>query len=414
MLYYLFTYLDKEWDVPGAGVFQFISFRALSAAILALLITMWLGKYVIARLREAQVKDTPRQLGLPGEDLKKQTPTMGGLLIIAGTLIPTLLFAKLHNIYILLLLGIVVLLGTIGFIDDHIKVFKNNKKGLAAKTKLAGQVAAGTILALTMIFSPDIQVRIFHNEQPTDSWVDPQAMEPHLPPVRYTDTKKLLTTIPFVKNNEFDYEWLTAWLGKWQYPAACVLFVLICIFIVAGVSNGVNLTDGLDGLAAGTSAIVAGTLAVFAYVSGNVILADYLNIMYIPDSGEIVIFSLAFAGSCTGFLWYNSYPAEVFMGDTGSLTIGGLIAALAIILRKELLLPLLGGIYLVETVSVIVQVGYFKYTRRRTGTGKRLFLMAPIHHHFQLKGIPEPRIVSRFWIVAGLLAALTLITLKLR
>lgn len=414
MLYYLFTYLDREWDVPGAGVFQFISFRALSAAILALLITMWLGKYVITKLRELQVKDCPRQLGLPGEEQKKHTPTMGGILIIAGTLIPTLLFAKLHNVYILLLIGITLLLGTIGFIDDYIKVFKHNKKGIAATTKLAGQIAAGGIIALAMTFSPHIKVRIFHNGPTEGSWINEQTIEAEESPTTYTDIKKFLTTIPFVKNNEFDYEWLTRWLGKWQYVGASFVFMLVCIFIVAGMSNGVNLTDGLDGLAAGTSAIVAGALAVFAYVSGNVILADYLNIMYIPYSGEMVIFALAFAGSCTGFLWYNSYPAEVFMGDTGSLTIGGVIAALAILLRKELLLPLLGGIYLAETLSVILQVSYFKYTRKRTGTGKRIFLMAPLHHHFQLKGIPEPKIVSRFWIVAGLLAALTIITLKLR
>jgi phospho-N-acetylmuramoyl-pentapeptide-transferase len=417
MLYYLFTYL-QELDFPGAGVFQYITFRAAFALIGSLIITMVIGKRIIQKLQLLQVGEIVRDLGLQGQIEKQGTPTMGGLIILAAILIPTLLFAKLDNIYIILMIISTILLGLIGFIDDYIKVFKKNKEGLAGRFKIMGQVVVGIIVGSVLYFNDGVIVKqkVFNDAAPTH--VSSEILNDVLleSSVNYTreDIKSTVTTIPFVKDNEFDYASLTSWAGKYAYLFGGIVFILIVIIIITAVSNGANMTDGLDGLATGTSAIIGITLAVFAYVSGNTVFADYLNIMYIPDSGELVIFIAAFVGACVGFLWYNSYPAQVFMGDTGSLALGGIIAVFSLAVRKELLIPLLCGIFLIENLSVIIQVGYFKYTKKRYGEGKRVFLMAPLHHHFQKKNMHEAKIVSRFWIVGIMLALLTFVTLKLR
>lgn len=409
MLYYLFQYLDTEFAFPGAGVFQYISFRAALAAILSLVISMLFGKRFINMLRKKQVGETVRDLGLDGQLSKQGTPTMGGVIILAAIIIPTLLVAKLNNIYIIMMLISTVWLGGIGFLDDYIKVFKKNKEGLKGKFKVIGQVGIGIIVGAIMFFHPDVVIR---EEVPMSKQTVVQQLVSDGP--EWTESKSLKTTIPFVKNNEFNYERLTGWLGDNGKDLAWIIFIPIIIFIVTAVSNGANMTDGLDGLATGTSAIIGVTLAILAYLSGNYIFADYLNIMYIPDSGELVIFIAAFVGACIGFLWYNSYPAQVFMGDTGSLALGGIIAVFAIAIRKELLIPVFCGVFMIENISVMMQVGYFKYTKKRTGVGKRIFKMAPLHHHYQKLGIPESKIVSRFWIVGILLAVVTIVTLKLR
>ncbi|MCL2040924.1 MAG: phospho-N-acetylmuramoyl-pentapeptide-transferase [Bacteroidales bacterium] len=416
MLYYLFDWLDKVYHLPGAGVFQYLSFRGAMAVITSLIITAVFGKYLIQFLRKRQIGETIRELGLPEEEKKKGTPTMGGLIIIAGILIPVLLFNKLDNIYILLMIFTTLWLGLIGFMDDYIKVFKKNKAGLAGKYKVVGQIVLGLVVGCTIYFSDQVVIR----ERTQASF--PQETEAQLAELQKAeieiakeqDTKSLKTTIPFIKNNELDYGWIIEWACEDCYKWAYLLFIPIVILIITAVSNGANLTDGMDGLATGTSAVVGGTLGILAWVSGNIIFANYLNIMYIPNTGELTIFVAAFVGACVGFLWYNSHPAQVFMGDTGSLTIGGIIAVLAIILRKELLLPLLCGVFLIESLSVIMQRYYFKYTRKKHGEGRRIFLMAPLHHHYQKKGVPEQKIVQRFVIVQIGLAILTIVTLKLR
>ena len=399
MLYHLFDYLDKTFDFYGAGVFQYISFRAGMASFLSLLISMVFGKYIISFLKKNQFSESIRDLGLSGEKVKKGTPTMGGIIIILSIVIPTFLFSKLSNIYVIIMLIVTIWMGIIGFLDDYLKISKKNKDGLKPKFKIFGQVSLGVIIGLIIVFHDDIVVRQFNNESINT------IENNHL------DTKELITTIPFVKNNEFNYKWLLpVELNKFDW----ILYIIVVIFIITAVSNGSNLTDGLDGLAAGTSAIIGITLAIFSYLSGNIIFSDYLNILYIPNIGEIVIFCFAFVGACIGFIWYNSYPAQVFMGDTGSLSIGAIIAVLSIIIKKELLIPILCGVFFIENLSVIIQVTYFKYTKRKLGKGKRVFLMAPLHHHYQLKGIHETKIVSRFWMIGILLAILTLTTLKLR
>lgn len=391
MLNYIFEYLH-QMDFPGAGLYQYISFRAGMAALLSLLITITFGKQLIRMLQKYQLGESIRDLGLEGQMEKKGTPTMGGIIIISGIVIPTILFADLTNIYILLLIISALWMGSIGFLDDYLKVKKKNKEGLRGKFKIIGQVGLGLIVGLVMVFHEDIVVRDFSGEA-------------------FKDENSLLTTIPFVANNEFQYDWL---LPEFLSDYAWVLYVFVVIFIVTAVSNGANITDGLDGLAAGTCAIIGLTLAVLAYLSGNAIFADYLNIMFIPNSGELVIFCTAFVGACIGFLWYNAYPAQVFMGDTGSLSLGGIIAVLAFVIRKEFLIPILCGIIVVENLSVIIQVAYFKYTKKKYGEGKRIFLMSPLHHHYQKRGIHEAKIVGRFWIVGILLAIFTLATLKIR
>ena len=399
MLYHLFDYLDKTFDFYGAGVFQYISFRAGMASFLSLLISMVFGKYIISFLKKNQFSESIRDLGLSGEKVKKGTPTMGGIIIILSIVIPTFLFSKLSNIYVIIMLIVTIWMGIIGFLDDYLKISKKNKDGLKPKFKIFGQISLGVIIGLILVFHDDIVVRQFNNESINT------IENNHL------DTKELITTIPFVKNNEFNYKWLLpVELNKFDW----ILYIIVVIFIITAVSNGSNLTDGLDGLAAGTSAIIGITLAIFSYLSGNIIFSDYLNILYIPNIGEIVIFCFAFVGACIGFIWYNSYPAQVFMGDTGSLSIGAIIAVLSIIIKKELLIPILCGVFFIESLSVIIQVTYFKYTKRKLGKGKRVFLMAPLHHHYQLKGIHETKIVSRFWMIGILLAILTLTTLKLR
>jgi len=404
MLYYFFKYLDETFAIPGAGVFKYISFRAAAASVLSLLITILLGKQLIHLLQKKQIKEEARGLGLAGEVEKSSTPTMGGIIIIAAIIVPTLLFAKLENTYILLLMATTLWMGIIGFLDDYIKVFKRNKRGLAGKFKIFGQVGLGLIIGLTLSFREDIVIREF--ESPVTIIENGEANA-----VAFQDIRTTKTTVPFVKNNELDYSKIIPWLDD-QYT--WIVYVLLVTFIIAAVSNGANMTDGLDGLAAGVSAISGATLAILAYVSGNLIFSQYLNIMYIPNSGELAVFCTAFVGACVGFLWYNTYPAQIFMGDTGSLAIGSIIAVLAIVIRKELLIPLLCGIFLIENLSVIMQVAYFKYTKRKCGTGKRIFKMAPIHHHFQKLGWHEAKIVTRFWIVGILLAIFTLVTLKLR
>ena len=417
MLYYLFTYLN-ELDFPGAGVFQYITFRAAFALIFSLLISMVIGKRIIQKLQLLQVGEIIRDLGLQGQIEKQGTPTMGGLIILASILVPTLLFAKLDNIYIILMLVSTVMLGVIGFVDDYIKVFKKNKEGLAGKFKVMGQIVVGIVVGAVLYFNNDVVVKqkVYNDNAPSHISYELQNDEEKTLVENYSweEVKSTVTTIPFMKNNEFNYAALTNWAGEHAGLLGGILFILIVIIIITAVSNGANMTDGLDGLATGTSAIIGVTLAVFAYVSGNTVFANYLNIMYIPNSGELVIYIAAFVGACVGFLWYNSYPAQVFMGDTGSLALGGIIAVFSLAVRKELLIPLLCGIFLIENLSVMIQVGYFKYTKKKYGEGKRVFLMAPLHHHFQKKNMHEAKIVSRFWIVGIMLALLTFVTLKLR
>ena len=413
MLYYLFDYLDKNTDLPGVGLFQFISFRASMALILSLIISLVFGKKIIRYLQVKQVGETIRDLGLQGQMSKQGTPTMGGLIILSCILLPTLLFAKLHNVYIIALIVSTIGLGAIGFLDDYIKVFKKNKEGLAGRFKVVGQISVGIFVGLILYFHPQVTIRrqivgVENSVQVNTT----DRMAEHTE--KYVDAKAPITTIPFVKNHEFNYAKILAFLGDNYEKWAWIIFIPIVIFIITAVSNGANMTDGLDGLAAGTTGIIGFVLALFAYVSGNLIFADYLDIMYIPNSGEIVIYMSAFVGACVGFLWYNSYPAQIFMGDTGSLALGGIVAVVAIMLRKELLIPILCGIYLIENLSVILQVSYFKYTKKRYGEGRRIFRMAPLHHHFQKMGFHESKIVARFWIVGIALAVLTIVTLKLR
>jgi len=421
MLYYLFTWLDKEFDFPGAGVFQYISFRAAMAVIFSLIVSLLFGKRIINYIKKRQIGETVRDLGLAGEKQKSGTPTMGGLIILSAIIIPTLLFAKLHNVYILLMLISTVWLGLIGFLDDYIKVFKKNKEGLSGRYKIIGQVGIGLLVGSVLYFNNNVVIK----ERISSGGVQQMSSDPILNQgksyqgAKYSEEKKCLkTTIPFVKNNEFDYNKLISWAcdncNKWGW----IIFIPIVILIVTAVSNGANLTDGMDGLATGTSAIIGTTLGILAYVSGNKVFSDYLNIMYIPNSGELVIFIAAFVGACIGFLWYNSYPAQVFMGDTGSLALGGIIAVFAIAIRKELLIPILCGIFLVENLSVVLQVFVFKIRKKKKGIefarANRLFLMAPLHHHYHKTGLHESKIVSRFWIVGIMLAVLTIVTLKLR
>jgi phospho-N-acetylmuramoyl-pentapeptide-transferase len=409
MLYYLFQYLDKILDVPGTGVFQYITFRSALALMLSLLLSTIYGKRIIRFLQRQQVGETVRELGLAGQNEKAGTPTMGGLIIIFATLVPVILFAKLHNIYIVLLIVTTLWMGTIGFIDDYIKIFKKDKEGLKGIFKVVGQVGLGLIVGTVLYFSPAVTVRT--DTSTSDIFKTPTENVIVQAPV---EEKSTATTIPFFKNNEFDYAELLAWTGEGYEKWAWLIFIPVVIFIITAVSNGANLTDGIDGLAAGTSAVSVLALGIFTFVSGNIIFSNYLNIMYIPNSGEMTVFIAAFVGSLIGFLWYNSYPASVFMGDTGSLTIGGIIAVLAIAVRKEMLIPLLCGIFLVENFSVVLQVAYFKYTKKRFGEGRRIFLMSPLHHHYQKKGYHESKIVTRFWIVAIMLAILSIVTLKLR
>lgn len=410
MLYYLFEYLEQEYQLTGASVFQFITFRAAMAILFSLLIATIFGKKIISYLQKKQVGESIRDLGLQGQVEKAGTPTMGGLIIILGTLIPVLLFSKLDNIYIIMLLVTLIWMGLIGFIDDYIKVFKKNKEGLSGKFKVLGQVSLGVFVGAVMYYSPEVTIKeemvnpVSSQEQITQSSIVEFSPE----------HKSLKTTIPFVKNNEFDYSELISWAGEDYMDYAWLIFIPIVIFIITAVSNGANLTDGIDGLAAGSSAIIVLVLALFSWISGNIIFSDYLNIMFIPRLGEVVVFIAAFIGALIGFLWYNTYPAQVFMGDTGSLTIGGVIAVIAIAVRKELLIPLLCGIFFAESLSVILQVSYFKYTRKKYGEGRRIFKMSPLHHHYQKIGYHESKIVTRFWIVGIFLAVMSIITLKLR
>lgn len=416
MLTYLFNYLE-QLDFPGAGVFHYISFRAAMALITSLIVSIIFGKRLINLLRRQQIGETVRDLGLTGQLEKAGTPTMGGLIILSAILIPTLLFAKLHNVYVITMLLATIWLGAIGFIDDYIKVFKKNKEGLKGKFKVVGQIGVGVIVGSIMYFHPDVQVHkrvsADYKLQAGETFVTHQHSKDVVDtiPSKWIVTRDMTTTIPFVKNNEFNYNWL---IGDIDKSYGWALFIPFVIIVVIAVSNGANMTDGLDGLATGTSAIAGIALAVLAYVTSNVHFADYLNVMYVPYAEELVIFIAAFVGACIGFLWYNSYPAQVFMGDTGSLALGGIIAVFAISIRKELLIPVLCGIFLVENLSVIMQVGYFKYTKKRFGEGRRIFRMAPLHHHYQKKGLHEAKIVSRFWIVAILLAVVSIVTLKLR
>lgn len=406
MLYYIFQYLDKAFDVPGAGVFQYITFRSALAFILSLLIATIYGKKIINYLRNQQVGETVRELGLEGQTAKAGTPTMGGIIIILATLIPVLLLAKLNNIYIILLIVTTLWMGTIGFIDDYIKIFKKDKQGLKGIFKVIGQVGLGLIVGTVLYFSPDVTVR-------KDTLTERVKIENNIKPADLEE-KSTATTIPFMKNNEFDYAEVLSFMGDDYKNYAWLIFIPMVILIITAVSNGANLTDGIDGLAAGTSAISVLTLGLFTFVSGNIIFSDYLNIMYIPNSGEMTVYIAAFVGALVGFLWYNAYPASVFMGDTGSLTIGGIIAVIAISIRKELMIPVVCGIFLAENLSVIIQVSYFKYTKKKYGEGRRIFLMSPLHHHYQKKGYHESRIVTRFWIVGILLAIFSLVSLKLR
>ncbi|HEV7351222.1 phospho-N-acetylmuramoyl-pentapeptide-transferase [Telluribacter sp.] len=404
MLYYLFEYLDRHYNFPGAGVFQYISFRALGTTVLSLLIAAVFGQRLISYLRRQQVGETIRDLGLTGQLEKTGTPTMGGLIILAALLVPVLLFAKLSNVYIVLLIITAIWTGFIGFIDDYIKKFRNNKEGLHGLFKVVGQVGLGLIVGVTLSFNDNVKIRVY--DKPVVSSTIGEVQ-------RYHDIiNPTITTVPFIKNNEFDYSSLLFGLVPDEYT--WIVYTILAIFIITAVSNGANITDGIDGLAAGISIIIALTLGVLAYLSGNARFSQYLNIMYIPNSGELVIFCAAFVGACVGFLWYNAYPAQVFMGDTGSLMLGGVIAVLSLAVRKELMIPLLCGVFLAENLSVIMQVSYFKYTRKKYGEGRRIFLMSPLHHHFQKKGYHESKIVTRFWVVGIILAIMTLATLKLR
>ena len=413
MIYYLFNFLDEAYDFPGAGMFNYITFRGAAAFLLSLVIALVFGKKIILFLRRKQIGETVRHLGLQGQEEKAGTPTMGGIIIILATVLPVLLFARLENIYVILMLVTTLWMGAIGFLDDYIKVFRKNKDGLKGRFKVVGQVGLGLLVGSVLYFSSDVTIREAAPADAVASVVQEQGEgSPAARDARFlqAETHSTKTTIPFVKNNEFDYGWLT---GE-DSATTWLLYVLVAIFVVTAVSNGANLTDGLDGLATGVSVPIVAVLGVLAYLSGHIVYADYLNIMYIPDSGELVVFAAAFAGALVGFLWYNSFPAQIFMGDTGSLSIGGIIAVFALCIRKELLLPLLCGVFLVESFSVMMQVGYFKYTKRKYGEGQRLLLMAPVHHHFQKKGQFETKIVLRFWIISLLLAAITLVTLKIR
>ena len=415
MLYYLFDWL-KEIGVPGAGVFQYITFRSAMVIITSLFISMVFGKKIIYFLQKKQIGETIRDLGLEGQMQKKGTPTMGGIIIIISIVIPMLLFGDLQNVYVQLMLITTLWLGIIGFLDDYIKVFKKNKEGLQGKFKILGQIGLGVIVGATFLFSDQVLIRekVYDNDGTVEQVWTKNKDNCDILIDKTQDVKSTKTTIPFVKNNEFDYKNLVSFLGESANKLVWPLLILIIIFIITAVSNGANMTDGLDGLATGTSAIIGATLGIFAYVSGNVILANYLNIMYIPDSGELVVFAGAFIGATIGFLWYNSFPAQVFMGDTGSLTIGGIIAVFAIVIRKELLIPVLAGIFLIENISVMIQVFWFKYTKKKYGEGRRVFKMAPLHHHYQKSGYVEPKIVIRFWIIGIMLAVISIITLKLR
>jgi phospho-N-acetylmuramoyl-pentapeptide-transferase len=404
MFYYLFTYLQEKYNLIGAGVFQYISFRAGMAAFLSLLITITFGKNLINFLRKKQVGESIRDLGLTGQMEKKGTPTMGGIIIILAIILPTILFSIVDNIYIILMLTATLWMGIIGFLDDYIKVFRKNKQGLRGIFKVIGQIGLGLIVGLTLYYHPGVTIREFGPDQVIQEGT-------RMSELNYEDVKSTRTTIPFMKNNELDYKFFTFGISD---ELTMPIYVLFVILIIMAVSNGANITDGIDGLAAGTSAIIGLTLAILAYVSGNAIFSDYLNIMFIPGSGELAIFCAAFVGACIGFLWYNTYPAQVFMGDTGSLSLGAIIAVLALVIRKELLIPVLCGIFLIENLSVIIQVSYFKYTRKKYGEGRRIFLMSPLHHHYQKKNLHEAKIVSRFWTVGILLAIMTLATLKLR
>lgn len=406
MLTYLFEYLEKQYQLPGASLFQFSTFRAGMAILLSLVIATSYGKRIILFLQKQQVGETVRDLGLKGQNEKAGTPTMGGVIIIMATLIPVLLFAKLDNIYIILLIFTTLWMGMIGFADDYIKVFKKNKEGLKGRFKIIGQVVLGLLVGAVLYFHPQVTMRDHNKTMITEQFTVEE--------VRGEEIKSTMTTVPFFKNNEFDYGSLIGWMGETAKEYAWLVFIPVIILIVTAVSNGANLTDGIDGLAAGTSAIIGFTLGVFALVSGNIIFSEYLDIMYIPRVGELLIFITAFVGGLVGFLWYNAFPAQVFMGDTGSLTIGGVIAVIAIIVRKELLIPVLCGIFFAESISVMLQVAYFKYTKKQSGTGKRIFLMAPLHHHYQKKGYHESKIVTRFWIVGIMLAIATIVTLKIR
>tara|TARA_B100000900_G_scaffold287972_1_gene246992 strand:+ start:3512 stop:4756 length:1245 start_codon:yes stop_codon:yes gene_type:complete len=414
MFYHLFEYLNNTYELPGAGLFQYISFRSALAVITSLLVSMVFGGRIINLIQRKQIGEEVRKLGLEGEENKKGTPTMGGLIILSAILVPTILFTDLSSIYIQIMILTTIWLGLIGFADDYIKVFKKNKSGLSGRFKILGQIIIAIIVGLVMVFHPDIVIKqkidnrniTIENQLISESSITSSFEK------KAEKTSK--TTIPFFKNNEFDYHIITSWMGKSANQYAWIFFIVVVVIIITAVSNGANLTDGLDGLATGSSAIIGITLAVLAYVSGNIIAADYLNIMYIPNTGELVVYMSAFIGACIGFMWYNSYPAQVFMGDTGSLALGGIIAVVAILIRKELLIPLLCGVFLIENLSVLIQVGYFKYTKRKFGVGKRVFRMAPLHHHFQKKGIHESKIVTRFWIIGIILAVLTIVTLKLR
>jgi phospho-N-acetylmuramoyl-pentapeptide-transferase len=406
MLYYLFEYLEKQYQFPGATLFQFLSFRAAMAVLLSLILATTLGKRIILFLRHKQIGETVRDLGLEGQQQKQGTPTMGGLIIIMSTLVPVLLFARLDNIYIILLIITTIWMGIIGFIDDYIKIFKKNKKGLKGRFKILGQVVLGLMVGATLFFHPEVTMKEKNKSIITENF--------EVRDVEGKEHKSTKTNIPFFKNNELDYADFISWIGEGAQSYAWLIFIPIIIFIVTAVSNGANLTDGIDGLAAGTSAIIVLTLGIFAWVSGNIIFSNYLDIFYIPRAGELVVFISAFVGALVGFLWYNAYPAQVFMGDTGSLTIGGVIAVIAIIVRKELLIPLLCGIFFAESLSVMIQVSYFKFTKRKYGEGRRIFLMSPLHHHYQKKGYHESKIVTRFWIIGILLAIVTIVTLKVR
>ena len=406
MLYYLFEYLENEYQVPGASLFGFITFRAVMAILFSLLIATVYGKKVILFLQRKQIGESIRDLGLDGQEQKAGTPTMGGLIIIMSTLIPVLLFADIKNIYVILLIVTTLWMGVIGFIDDYIKIFKKDKKGLKGRFKIMGQVVLGLIVGATLFFHPEVTMREHDKSIITELYTVEQ--------VKGEDIKSTMTTVPILKNNEFDYGNLISWAGDGAKDYVWLIFIPMIILIVTAVSNGANLTDGIDGLAAGTSAIIVFTLGIFTWVSGNIIFSDYLDIMYITGVGELLVFITAFIGALVGFLWYNAFPATVFMGDTGSLTIGGVIAVIAIIIRKELLIPVLCGIFFAESISVMLQVGYFKYTKKMQGVGKRIFLMAPLHHHYQKRGYHESKIVTRFWIAGIMLAIITIVTLKVR
>ncbi len=418
MFYYLFEFLDNHYDFPGAGLFRYISFRAAMSLIVSLLFSLFIGKRLINLLYQKQVGETIRDLGLEGEKQKRGTPTMGGLIILSSILLPTILFARIDNVYIVTLLIATVWLGAIGFLDDYIKVFKKDKEGLAGRFKIMGQVGLGIIVGCIISFNQYVVVR----EKLPAGQINVHAKGSVIEAIRTTEgtlysshnVKSTKTTLPFLKNHEFDYAWLVTWIDPGLKKYTWIAFIAVAIFIITAVSNGANITDGIDGLATGTSAIIGTNLAVLAYVAGNTVFANYLGIMYIPNAGELMVFSGAFIGACVGFLWYNAYPAQVFMGDTGSLALGGIIAVFAICIRKEFLIPIMCGIFLVENLSVMIQVSYFKYTKKKYGEGRRVFKMSPLHHHYQKLGYHESKIVSRFWIIGIMLAVLTLVTLKLR